>query len=88
MRINQLPNNIAFELEFYSDNSYVAINEKEKQKGTWSLNTSKKYVELVINNKITSKITKITETEFILVLVSNGKNDPPGLSSMEIHFKN
>lgn len=88
MKINQLPSNLAFELEFNSDNSYFVIKEKKKQKGEWSQNTSKKYIELAINNKITSRITKISETEFILVLVSDGKNDPPGLPSMEIHFKN
>lgn len=88
MRINQLPNNIAFKLEFNYDNSYLVLKENEKQKGKWTQNTSEKYVELIINNKITSRITKINETEFILVLVSDNKNEPLGLPSLEIHFKN
>ena len=31
MRINQLPNNSAFEFEFNTDNSYFVIKEKTKQ---------------------------------------------------------
>lgn len=88
MKINQLPNNIAFEFEFNLDNSYFVIKDKDRQKGKWTLNPNKKYVELSINGKVTSRITKINPTEFILVLVSDGKNDPPGLPNMEIHFKN
>ncbi|WP_035648818.1 hypothetical protein [Flavobacterium sp. ASV13] len=87
MRINQLPNNIAFELEFNSDNSYLVIKEKTKQKGKWTFNEKKKYIDLSINNKTNSRITKISENELILVLVSDGKNNPPGLPNMEIYCK-
>ncbi|WP_426485839.1 hypothetical protein [Flavobacterium sp. 2] len=87
MRINQLPNNIAFELEFNSDNSYLVIKEKTKQKGKWTFNEKKKYIDLSINNKTNSRITKISKNELILVLVSDGKNNPPGLPNMEIYCK-
>lgn len=87
MRINQLPNNIAFELEFNSDNSYLVITEKTKQKGKWTFNETKKYIDLAINNKTNSRITKINENELVLVLVSDGKSNPPGLPNMEVYCK-
>jgi hypothetical protein len=87
MRINQLPNNIAFEFEFNSDNTYLVIKEKTKQKGKWTFNEKKKYIDLAINNKTNSRITKINENELILVLVSDGKSNPPGLPNMEVYCK-
>ena len=87
MRINQLPNNIAFEFEFNSDNSYLVIKEKTKQKGKWTFNEKKKYIDLSINNKTNSRITKINENKLILVLVSDGKSNPTGLPNMEVYFK-
>ncbi|WP_268849379.1 hypothetical protein [Flavobacterium aestivum] len=87
MRINQLPNNIAFEFEFNSDNSYVVIKEKTKQKGKWTFNEKKKYIDLSNNNKTNSRITKINENELILVLVSEGKSNPPSLPNMEVYCK-
>jgi hypothetical protein len=87
MRINQLPNNIAFEFEFLSDNSYFVIKEKTKQKGKWIFNQNKKYIDLSINNKINSRIIKISENEIVLILVSDGKTNPPGLPNMEVYLK-
>lgn len=87
MRINQLPNNIAFEFEFNPDNSYTVIKDKTKQKGKWIFNENKKYIDLSVNNKTNSRITKINENELILVLVSDGKNNPPGLPNMEVYCK-
>ncbi|MBC7555997.1 MAG: hypothetical protein H7195_03440 [Chryseobacterium sp.] len=87
MRINQLPNNIAFEFEFNSDNTYLVFKEKTKQKGKWTFNEKKKYIDLSINNKTNSRITKINENELILILVSDGKSNPPGLPNMEVYCK-
>jgi hypothetical protein len=87
MRINQLPNNIAFEFEFNTDNSYCVIKEKTKQKGKCAYNESKKHIDLAINNKTNSRITKINENEIILVLVSDGKNNPVGFPNMEMYLK-
>lgn len=86
VKINQLPNTIAFELEFNSDNSYFVIKDNDKQKGKWTFNPDKKHIELSINNKVTSRIIKINETEFILVLVSEGIKNP-SIPHMQIHFK-
>ncbi|MFT5254482.1 MAG: hypothetical protein ACI87N_003554 [Flavobacteriales bacterium] len=87
MRINQLPNNIAFEFEFNTDNSYFVIKEKTKQQGKWTYNENKKYIDLAINNKTNSRITKINENELVLVLVSDGKNNPVDLPNMEVYLK-
>lgn len=87
MRINQLPNNSAFECEFNTDNSYFVIKEKTKQQGIWTYNENKKYIELAINNKTNSRITKINENELVLVLVSEGKNNAVGLPNMEVYLK-
>ena len=66
MRINQLPNNMTFELEFKADNSYFVIREKRKQKGKWNFIQNKKFVNLSVNNQIISRITKISENEMML----------------------
>lgn len=87
MRINQLPNNIAFELKFHNDNSYFVIKEKTKQKGSWTFNQNKKYIDLSINNKINSRIIRISESEIVFILVSDGKTNPPGLPNMEVYLK-
>jgi hypothetical protein len=87
MRINQLPNNIAFECEFNTDNSYFVIKEKTKQRGIWTYNENKKYIDFAINNKTNSRITKINENELVLVLVSEGKNNAVGLPNMEVYLK-
>jgi hypothetical protein len=87
MRINQLPNNIAFKFEFNTDNSYFVIKEKTKQQGKWTYNENKKHIDLEINNKTNSRITKINENELVLVLVSDGKNNPLGLPNMKVYLK-
>ncbi len=87
MRINQLPNNSAFECEFNTDNSYIVNKEKTKQQGIWTYNENKKYIDLAINNKTNSRITKINENELVLVLVSEGKNNAVGLPNMEVYLK-
>jgi hypothetical protein len=87
MRINQLPNNIAFEFEFHNDNSYFVIKEKTKRKGKWNFNQNKKYIDLIIDNKTNSRITKINENELVLVLVSDGKSNPPEMPNMEVYLK-
>ena len=87
MRINQLPNNIAFEFEFNSDNSYLVFKEKTKQKGKWTFNEKKKYIDLSINNQTNSRITKINENELIFILVSDGKSNPSDLLNMEVYCK-
>jgi len=87
MRINQLPNNIAFEFEFNTDNSYFVIKEKTKQQGIWTYNENKKYIDLAINNKTNSRISKINENELLLVLVSDGKNNIIDLPNMEVYLK-
>ena len=87
MRINQLPNNSAFEFEFNTDNSYFVIKEKTKQQGIWIYNENKKYIDLAINNKTNSRITKINENELVLVLVSDAKNNAVGFANMEVYLK-
>ena len=87
MRINQLPNNMTFELEFKTDNSYFVIREKGKQKGKWNFIQNKKFVNLSVNNKIISRITKISENEMVVILISDGKINPPGLPNIEVYLK-
>jgi hypothetical protein len=45
------------------------------------------YIDLAINNKTNSRITKINENELVLVLVSDGKNNPVDLPNMEVYLK-
>ncbi len=87
MKIGQMPGASDFDLKFKKDGTYDLIREDEKnESGIWTYNSEKKYVELAIKEKVTSRIKSIDKTKLILILVS-GQNDPPGLPSVEVHFK-
>ncbi|WP_324026327.1 hypothetical protein QSV08_02620 [Maribacter sp. BPC-D8] len=87
MKIGQLPGAADFDFDFHSDGKYDIISENEDNKsGRWIYDIENKYVELSIEEKTTSRIKFIDTNKLILILVS-GQNDPPGLPSMEVHFK-
>ncbi|HHC79451.1 MAG TPA: hypothetical protein ENK46_06180 [Flavobacteriia bacterium] len=88
MKIGQKPGADNFDMKFASDGTYRLINDNEKtiNTGKWTYNVKKKYVELSIDEKVTSRILSINAKKLVLILVS-GKNDPPGLPQMEVHFK-
>ena len=87
MKIGQMPGASDFDFNFKKDGTYDLIREDGKnESGIWTYNSEKKYVELSIKEKVTSRIKSIDKTKLILTLVS-GQNDPPGLPSVEVHFK-
>jgi hypothetical protein len=87
MKMGQMPGASDFDIKFKTDGKYDIIREGGKnESGIWTYDTENKYVELVIKGKTTSRIKSINKTKLILTLVS-GQNDPPGLSSIEVHFK-
>ncbi len=87
MKIRQMPGAADFDFKFKSDGTYELIREDgSNDKGTWVYDTEKKYVELSIKQKTTSRIKSIDNNKLVLTLVS-GQNDPPGLPSVEVHFK-
>ena len=75
--------NAGFDVVFNSDGSYTT--SKSTTKGKWNFDTKKKYVELRMNNKLTSRIISIDEKEFVMVLVSDA-DGPKGMPDLEIHF--
>jgi len=87
MKIGQMPGAADFDIKFKSDGEYDLIREDgENESGIWTYDSEKKYVELSIKDKVTSRIKSLDTNKLILTLVS-GKNDPPGLPSVEVHFK-
>ena len=84
MKINQLPENTAFEVNFNSDGTLYFIGTEEK--GQWLFNAKKKYVEFWVNKKAVSRIKSLSEKEFTAILVNNGQKDVPGLPNLEIHY--
>jgi len=87
MKIGQMPGAKDFDFIFKKDKKYDIIEEDGSTKsGTWKYDMDKNYVELSINGKTTSRIKSIDKNKLILTMVS-GKNDPPGLPSVEVHFK-
>ena len=87
MKITQKIGAADFDFKFKSDGKYNLIREDGNNDiGIWTYNSEKKYVELSIKGKITSRIKSIDKDKLILTLVS-GQNDPTGLPSIEVHFK-
>ncbi|MEM6516590.1 MAG: hypothetical protein AAF688_10445 [Bacteroidota bacterium] len=87
MKLGQMPGAADFDLKFKNDGSYDIIREDEdNDSGIWTYKPQDKYVELSVKNKVTSRIKSINKNKLILILVS-GKDDPPGLPNMEVHFK-
>lgn len=87
VRMNQMLNTFAFEYEFNADNTYYLITkDKAKKKGQWTFNPKKKYIELTMDSKVTSRITTLSETEFTSVLADEGGQESKGLPELEIHF--
>lgn len=87
MKIGQMPGAADFDFKFKPDGKYDLLGEDGKnESGTWIYNSEKKYVELSIGGNVTSRIKWINKHKLILILVS-GQNDPPGLPSLEVHFK-
>ncbi|MGB3605809.1 hypothetical protein [Psychroserpens sp.] len=87
MKIGQMPGAADFDIKFKSDGEYDLIREDgNNESGIWTYDAENKYVELSIKEKSTSRIKSIDKGKLILTLVS-GQNDPPGLPSVEIHFK-
>ena len=87
MQIKQKPGATDFDFKFASDGNYEIIREDGNDElGKWIYDPEKKYVELSIKEKVTSRIKSIDKNKLILILVS-GENDPPGLPKVEVHFK-
>ncbi|CAM4410864.1 hypothetical protein [Zobellia nedashkovskayae] len=87
MKVGQMPGASDFDFKFHPDGKYDLIREDaDNSAGIWTYNSDGKYVELSIEEKVTSRIKYIDQNKLILTLVS-GQNDPPGLPSMEVHFK-
>lgn len=87
MQIKQIPGAADFDFKFISDGKYDLIRKDgNTESGIWTYLPENKYVELSIKDKITSRVKSIDESKLILILVS-GENDPPGIPSIEVHFK-
>ena len=87
MKIGQMPGATDFDIKFIDDGTYDLIQDDGKdESGIWTYDAEKKYVELKIKERITSRIKFIDKTNLILTLVS-GENDSPGLQNVEVHFK-
>ena len=87
MKIGQMPGAADFDFKFKSDGNYDLIREEgTNESGMWTYDTKNKYVELSIEGKVTSRIKSIDKNKLILTLAA-GENDPPGLPSLEVHFK-
>ena len=87
MKIGQKIGATDFDMKFNTDGTYDLIHKDGKtQKGKWVYYADKKYVELSIDDKVTSRVKSVNKTTLILTLVS-GENDPPGLPQLEVHFK-
>ena len=73
--------------QYKSNGEYDLISEvKITGTGKWIYYSDKKYIELSINNKVTSQIIGIDNDKLIMILVSDEKG-PPGLPNLVIHFK-
>jgi len=87
MKIGQMPGAADFDFKFASDGTYELFRENGNDElGNWIYYQENKYIELSIKEKVTSRIKSIDKNKLILILIS-GENDPPGLPSVEVHFK-
>ncbi|PCI31341.1 MAG: hypothetical protein COB60_12100 [Flavobacteriaceae bacterium] len=87
MRIGELPGAPDFDFNFKSDGHYDLIREDgNNESGIWFFNYKKKFVELAIEGKVTSRIKSIKKDKFVLIFVVRDE-DHPGLLSVEVHFK-
>jgi len=86
-RIDQLPGNMAFEVEFKVDNTFVITgSDKKKKTGKWTFNSQKKYVDLNVDNKAKLRITTLTKSTFTAVMDNTDGEVPQGLSGLQIVF--
>ncbi|WP_299184700.1 hypothetical protein [uncultured Aquimarina sp.] len=86
MKVGQIPGAKDFDFLFKRDGSYDVIDEKSTKTGNWKYDKERKYIELSINGKVTSRIKSLDKNKLILILV-RGKNDPPGLPKVKVHYK-
>ena len=74
------------DINFHSNGDYYLIDQVGTKKGKWIYNTENKYVELYIENMMTSHI-KSVDKNGLLLIIPPIPNDPTGSQDMEIHFK-
>ena len=71
MKIGQIPGAADFDLKLITVAKYKLIRENgNNDGGIWTFDTEKKYVELSIKGKITSRIKSIDKNKLILTIVS------------------
>ena len=86
MKIWRISRATDLDLKFITVGKYKLIRENgNNDGGIWTFDTEKKYVELSIKGKITSRIKSIDKNKLILTIVS-WRNAPAGLASIEVHF--
>jgi hypothetical protein len=71
MKIRQIPGAADFDFKFITVGKYKLIRKNGNNgSGIWTFDTEKKYVELSIKGKITSRIKSIDKNTLILTIVS------------------
>ncbi len=86
-KIEQMPGAKDFNILFNLDGTYQLIEDTGNViTGKWIFFPEKKYVELAIGEKISSRIISLEKDKMILIIVS-GKEKSPDVPNSEIHFK-
>jgi hypothetical protein len=83
LKIGRIPGANEINYEFRKDNTFLMTTNdpKEKTKGTWSYDSKKKLIKLIINSKSNTSIISLKQDEFILL--ADTKETMPG-DPMEI----
>lgn len=80
-RIDQLPGATELNFEFLKDGTVVTSSnptDRDKTKGKWSYEPSKKHIKIITNNKNTVEIIDLNEQMFVMQMNTDKNEFPSG----------